>query len=174
VPECQRAERLAAGASGPRPAGGCCPHGKWAYFLSSRYVGRCDARSPPTRPRKRPGCEWAAGGSIVQATTKYVGTHRLITEKIWLHTGGAETKTSGSIGLERRNKRHGAPGDTGHLVACPLAGGVSSWLGWVTARRKKIRRSLQGFFIDILVSFLHRLDLASRQLLRWTMGLGLA
>jgi hypothetical protein len=39
--------------------------------------------------------------------------------------GGAETKTSDSIGLERRNKRHGAPGDTGHLVACPLAGGVS-------------------------------------------------
>ena len=50
------------------------------------------------------------------------------------HTGGAETKTSDSIGLERRNKRHGAPGDTGHLVACPLAGGASSWLGWVTTR----------------------------------------
>jgi hypothetical protein len=51
-------------------------------------------------------------------------------------TGGAETKTSDSIGLERRNKRHGAPGDTGHLVACLLAGGFSSWLGWVTARRR--------------------------------------
>jgi hypothetical protein len=32
--------------------------------------------------------------------------------------------------------RHGAPGGTGHLVACPLAGGASSWLGWVTARRR--------------------------------------
>jgi hypothetical protein len=52
------------------------------------------------------------------------------------HTGGAETKTSDSIGLERRHKRCGAPGDTGHLVACPLAGGASSWLGWVTARRR--------------------------------------
>jgi hypothetical protein len=52
------------------------------------------------------------------------------------HTGGAETKTSDSIGLERRSKRHGAPGDTGHLVACPPAGGLSSWLGWVTTRRR--------------------------------------
>jgi hypothetical protein len=41
-----------------------------------------------------------------------------------------------AIGLERRSKRHGAPGDTGHLVACPLAGGLSSWLGWMTTRRR--------------------------------------
>ena len=52
------------------------------------------------------------------------------------HTGGAGTKTSDSIELERRNKRHGAPGGTGHLVACPLAGGASSWLGWVTTRHR--------------------------------------
>jgi hypothetical protein len=52
-------------------------------------------------------------------------------------TGGAETKTSDSIELERKNKRHGASGDTGHLVACPLAGGASGWLGWVTARRRE-------------------------------------
>jgi hypothetical protein len=45
-------------------------------------------------------------------------------------------KPKKTAGLERRNKRHGAPGDTGHLVACPLAGGLSSWLGWVTARRR--------------------------------------
>jgi hypothetical protein len=48
-------------------------------------------------------------------------------------------KTSDSIELERRNKRHGAPGGTGHLVACPLAGGASSWLGWVMARRRACR-----------------------------------
>jgi hypothetical protein len=52
-------------------------------------------------------------------------------------TGGAETKMSDPIELGHRNKRHGAPGGTGHLVACPptlpLAGGASSWLGWVTA-----------------------------------------
>jgi hypothetical protein len=41
--------------------------------------------------------------------------------------------------LGRRNKRHGAPGGTGHLVACPLVGGASSWLGWVTARRPRGR-----------------------------------
>jgi hypothetical protein len=51
-------------------------------------------------------------------------------------TGGAKTKTSGSIELGRRNKRHRALGGTGYLVECPLlAGGVTSWLGWVTARR---------------------------------------
>jgi hypothetical protein len=49
---------------------------------------------------------------------------------------GAETKMSGSIKLGRRNKRHGAPGGTGYLVACPLAGAAFSWLGWVTARRR--------------------------------------
>jgi hypothetical protein len=47
-----------------------------------------------------------------------------------------KVKTSDSIGLERRNKRHGAPGGTGRLVACSLAGGASNWLGWVTARRR--------------------------------------
>jgi hypothetical protein len=36
-------------------------------------------------------------------------------------TGGAETKMSGSIELGHRNKRHGAPGGTGRVVACPLA-----------------------------------------------------
>jgi hypothetical protein len=50
-------------------------------------------------------------------------------------TGGAETKMSVSIELGRRNKRHGAPGGTGHLVACPLTDGVTSWLRLVTARR---------------------------------------
>jgi hypothetical protein len=44
-------------------------------------------------------------------------------------TGGAETKMSGSIELGHRNKRHGALGGTGHLVACPLAGEAHSWLG---------------------------------------------
>jgi hypothetical protein len=48
-------------------------------------------------------------------------------------------QSSDSIELERRNKRHGAPGGTGYLVACPLAGGASSWLGWVTARRRRGR-----------------------------------
>jgi hypothetical protein len=47
-------------------------------------------------------------------------------------------RTSDSIGPERRHKRRGAPGDTGHLVACPLAGGASSWLGWVTAGKPKL------------------------------------
>jgi hypothetical protein len=60
-----------------------------------------------------------------QATARSIG-----------RTGGAETKTSDSIELERRNKRHGALGGTGRLVACLLAGGASSWLGWVTARRR--------------------------------------
>jgi hypothetical protein len=36
----------------------------------------------------------------------------------------------------QEQKRHGAPGGTGHLVACPLAGGASNWLGWVAARRR--------------------------------------
>jgi hypothetical protein len=43
-------------------------------------------------------------------------------------------QSSSSAGT--RGTRHGAPGGTGNLVACPLAGGVSSWLGWVTARRR--------------------------------------
>jgi hypothetical protein len=42
---------------------------------------------------------------------------------------------SGPIELGHRNKRHGAPGGTGRLAACPLAGGAPSRLGWVTARR---------------------------------------
>jgi hypothetical protein len=41
--------------------------------------------------------------------------------------GRRETKTGDSIELEHRNKRHGAPGGTGHLVACPLPGGASSF-----------------------------------------------
>jgi hypothetical protein len=41
-----------------------------------------------------------------------------------------EAKKTHSIGLEHRNKRHGAPGGTGHLVACPLAGlGDGAWSG---------------------------------------------
>jgi hypothetical protein len=59
------------------------------------------------------------------------------------HTGGAETKTSDSIGPERRHKRRGAPGDTGHLVACPLAGGASSWLGaWLGDGASSGRKSM--------------------------------
>jgi hypothetical protein len=53
-----------------------------------------------------------------------------VTNRKKLNPGGAETKMRGSIELGRRNKRHGgAPGGTGHLVACPLAGGASSWRG---------------------------------------------
>ena len=65
--------------------------------------------------------------------TSSLGARSFASRAAERHTGGAETKTSDSTGLERRHKRRGAPGDTGHLVACPLAGGASSWLGWVTA-----------------------------------------
>jgi hypothetical protein len=81
--------------------------------------GRKSERPASTRTRTS---SLGARGSASQATAR--------------RAGGAETKTSDSIELERRNKRHGASGGTGHLVACPLAGGASSWLGWVAARRR--------------------------------------
>jgi hypothetical protein len=56
-------------------------------------------------------------------------------ERVRESEGVASAPAPGSHELGHRNKRHGAPGGTGHLVACPLAGGASSWLGWVTARR---------------------------------------
>jgi hypothetical protein len=85
---------------------------------SMRY-GRKSERAASTRTRTS---SLGARSSASQATAR--------------RTGGAETNTSDSIELERRNKGHGTPGGTGHLMACPLAGGASSWLGWVTARRR--------------------------------------
>ena len=76
------------------------------------------------------------GAASTHMHTSSLGARSFASRATERHTGDAETKTSDSIGLERRSKRHGAPGDTGHLVACPLAGGLSSWLGWVTARRR--------------------------------------
>jgi hypothetical protein len=43
--------------------------------------------------------------------TSSLGARSFASRATERHTGDAETKTSDSIDLERRNKRHGAPGD---------------------------------------------------------------